>query len=118
MISPNTTEKSRELIAARKLMFPILRDEGKRLVITNGGSAVGVPTDAPCVTHVDVASGDLLERELIPHARINAGQLTWQDFGGLHPGPKGHRLYAGSIGRLFDAAWSEPVNRAPPVLVT
>ena len=27
-ISPNTREKSRELIAARKLTFPILRDEG------------------------------------------------------------------------------------------
>jgi peroxiredoxin len=27
-ISPQTTEKSRELIAARKLTFPILRDEG------------------------------------------------------------------------------------------
>ena len=27
-ISPQTAEKSRELIAARKLTFPILRDEG------------------------------------------------------------------------------------------
>ena len=27
MISPNTAENSRELIAARKLTFPILRDE-------------------------------------------------------------------------------------------
>ena len=30
-ISPQTTEKSRELIAARKLTFPILRDEGNAL---------------------------------------------------------------------------------------
>jgi peroxiredoxin len=31
VISPNTAEKSRELIAARKLTFPILRDEGNAL---------------------------------------------------------------------------------------
>jgi len=30
-ISPNTLEKSRELIAAKKLTFPILRDEGNAL---------------------------------------------------------------------------------------
>ena len=30
-ISPQTREKSRELIAARKLTFPILRDEGNAL---------------------------------------------------------------------------------------
>lgn len=43
-------------------------------------------------------------------ARINAGQITWEEFGGLHPGPSGHKLYAASIARLFDAAWSEPID--------
>jgi peroxiredoxin len=32
-ISPQTAEKSRELIAARKLKFPILRDEGNALAV-------------------------------------------------------------------------------------
>jgi len=31
VISPNTAEKSRELIAERKLTFPILRDEANAL---------------------------------------------------------------------------------------
>jgi lysophospholipase L1-like esterase len=42
-------------------------------------------------------------------ARINAEQITWKEFGGLHPGPSGHKLYAASIARLFDAAWSQPI---------
>lgn len=38
--------------------------------------------------------------------RIDAGQFTWEgDFKNLHPSPFGHRLYAASIERLFDAAW-------------
>ncbi|MHB8897279.1 MAG: SGNH/GDSL hydrolase family protein [Thermoguttaceae bacterium] len=50
-------------------------------------------------------------------ARIGAGQLTWEQFGGLHPGPVGHRLYAASIARLFDAAWKTPLPAdAGPVL--
>ena len=43
-------------------------------------------------------------------ARIHAGQITWKEFGGLHPGPPGHKLYAASIARLFDAAWAKPID--------
>ncbi len=56
--------------------------------------------------HYDVPVLDLA-REVT--ARIHAGQITWKEFGGLHPGPAGHMLYAASISRLFDAAWRKPV---------
>ena len=35
-------------------------------------------------------------------ARMQAGELTWEAFGGTHPLPLGHRYYAAAIGRLFD----------------
>lgn len=39
--------------------------------------------------------------------RIGVGEFSWEkDFKGLHPAPFGHRIYAESIGRLLDAAWS------------
>jgi len=41
--------------------------------------------------------------------RINAGEFDWEAFGGLHPAPFGHRIYARAIGRLFDAAWMGPL---------
>jgi|694.fasta_scaffold101179_1 lysophospholipase L1-like esterase len=41
--------------------------------------------------------------------RIAAGQFTWAgDFKDLHPSPFGHQLYAHSIARMLDAAFSRP----------
>lgn len=41
--------------------------------------------------------------------RIDAGEFDWKAFGGIHPAPLGHRVYANSINRLFDLAWSGPL---------
>lgn len=42
--------------------------------------------------------------------RINKGEFTWaKDFRSLHPAPFGQKLYAATIGRMFDAAWSKPL---------
>lgn len=42
--------------------------------------------------------------------RINAGEFTWdKDFKNLHPSPFGHRLYANSIARMFNAAFAGPL---------
>lgn len=38
--------------------------------------------------------------------RMQAGEFTWQQFGGTHPSPFGHRFYAAAIARLFDRMWS------------
>ncbi|MHC4744765.1 MAG: GDSL-type esterase/lipase family protein, partial [Planctomycetota bacterium] len=42
-------------------------------------------------------------------ARMDTAEFDWKRFGGLHPGPFGHRLYADSIERLLDAAWKAPL---------
>lgn len=43
--------------------------------------------------------------------RINAGEFTWaDDFKGLHPAPFGNQLYANSISRMLEAAWSGPMK--------
>ncbi len=56
--------------------------------------------------HYGVTSVDFA-REVT--ARLDAGEFTWEQFGGLHPGPLGHRLYAATLRRLLDAAWAEPL---------
>lgn len=38
--------------------------------------------------------------------RMQTGELTWEQFGGTHPSPFGHRFYAASIARLFDRMWN------------
>ena len=45
--------------------------------------------------------------------RISSGQFTWAgDFRDLHPSPYGQQVYANSITRLLDAAWSAPARAA------
>ena len=36
--------------------------------------------------------------------RIKQGELTWQEFGGTHPAPRGHKIYTASINYLLDMA--------------
>jgi len=36
-------------------------------------------------------------------ARMQAGELTWEQFGGTHPAPAGHRFYAADIWAILDA---------------
>ncbi len=42
--------------------------------------------------------------------RIDAGEFTWdEDFKNLHPSPFGHQLYANSIARMLNTAFSKPI---------
>ena len=38
--------------------------------------------------------------------RMEAGEFTWEDFGGTHPLPFGHTFYAAAIAHLFDKMWT------------
>ena len=40
---------------------------------------------------------------------ISAGILTWEQYGGVHPGPIGHALCARMMGELFAGAWETPL---------
>lgn len=60
----------------------VLVDEGKTLVITNGGGARGT-TDTPSVTFVDLATGALKERLGIASAEINAGHIAVGEGGAI-----------------------------------
>lgn len=60
-----------------------------------------------------------LSRELAD--RIQAGSMTWEDYGGTHPGPAGNALAAGLVTDLLQSGWSmasfshaEPVPHVMP----
>lgn len=57
-------------------------DDGKVLVITNGGGALGSKSE-PCVTYVDVASRKLLEKIQFSDPKINAGHVAIAPDGSL-----------------------------------
>ena len=58
------------------------------------------------VTHYGVSSIDLAQEVA---ARIDAGQLTWEQFGGTHPAPRGNALCTEMIDQLLGAAWQVPM---------
>lgn len=37
--------------------------------------------------------------------RMTQEEFTWSTFGGTHPNPFGHKLYAATINKLFDTVW-------------
>ena len=54
--------------------------------------------------HYGVATIDLA-REVAE--RIDAGRLTWKEYGGTHPAAAGNRIAADMIVDLLDAAWED-----------
>ena len=47
--------------------------------------------------------------------RMRAGEFTWQQFGGTHPAPMGHRVYAATINSLLDIACEALPSAGEPV---
>lgn len=47
--------------------------------------------------------------------RMSAGEFTWEQFGGTHPLPFGHKFYAAAINHLFDTMWKGIAMDAPLV---
>ncbi|MEQ1829673.1 MAG: SGNH/GDSL hydrolase family protein, partial [Pirellula sp.] len=84
-------------------------DPGKMKEIRTGQMPSVIRNHEQVATHYRIPSIDLA-REVTE--RIDAGEFTWEkDFKDLHPAPFGHELYARSIGRLLNAAWSS--NQKP-----
>jgi pimeloyl-ACP methyl ester carboxylesterase len=42
--------------------------------------------------------------------RMRDGEFDWETFGGTHPAPFGHKIYAAAISRLFDEMWHFPLE--------
>ncbi len=80
-------------------------DPGKMIKIRAGKTPSVIVNHERVAEHYRIPSIDLA-REVTE--RIDAGEFTWEkDFRDLHPSPFGHELYAKSVGRMLDAAWSE-----------
>ena len=93
-------------------------DPGKMEQINRGETPSVIANHEKVADHYGLPSINLA-REVTE--RIHASEFTWaKDFIDLHPSPFGHELYARSVHRLFDAAWSGaasvPTAPQPPAL--
>ena len=60
-----------------------LIDDGKTMVVANGGGAIHEKAVPACVTYIEIASGKLLERVLLGSPRVNAGHVDITSAGDL-----------------------------------
>jgi lysophospholipase L1-like esterase len=58
-------------------------------------------------THYGISSIDLAKEVA---EQIAAGKLTWKDYGGVHPAPRGNSICAGMIEQMLAAAWKAPLE--------
>lgn len=64
--------------------------------------------------HYGLPSVDLA-REVA--ARIEGGAMSWEQYGGTHPGPAGNQLCAQMIASLLDAGWQQPLPEPATAVV-
>jgi len=75
-------------------------------VIRAGRWPVSSGSHEDVAKHYAVSTIDLA-REVTE--QIDAGTLTWKQFGGVHPAPFGNKMCAGMIDQLMTAAWKDPL---------
>jgi len=75
--------------------------------LNSGQTPPEIASHCSVARHYDICEIDLA-REV--NERLNTGEFDWRAFGGLHPAPFGHRIYAEAIGRMFDAAFKTPLR--------
>ncbi len=81
-------------------------DDNKMSIIRQNKTPEVIISHEKVAVYYNLPSIDLA-REVTK--RIDSKEFTWEKFGGLHPAPFGHDLYAKTIARMFDAAWAKPL---------
>ncbi|MDO5309882.1 MAG: SGNH/GDSL hydrolase family protein [Planctomycetia bacterium] len=67
-----------------------------------GEEATSIQAHKAVAAHYGISTINLA-REI--QQEIDAGTITWQEFGGVHPAPRGNRICADMIKYLLDNAW-------------
>ena len=71
-----------------------------------GKTPVSIASHEEVAQHYGISTIDLAQEVT---QQIDAGKLTWEKFGGVHPAPFGNAICAGLIDKLLNQAWGEPL---------
>ena len=98
--------RARELNPAIDLVILYCADEVKMAQILEGTKPPQIAAHEKVASYYNVPSIDLATEVT---ARIANKEFDWKTFGGLHPAPFGHKLYARSIERFLNMVWGRPL---------
>ncbi len=74
-----------------------------------GSVATSIQAHKQVAERYDISTIDLA-KEI--QEQIDAKEITWDEFGGVHPAPRGNRICADMIAALLDKAWAKPTADA------
>ncbi len=74
--------------------------------LQHGETPLTIASHEAVAEHYGIPSVNLA-REIAE--QILGGRMTWKDFGGTHPAPRGNAICAGMVAALFEHAWKGPV---------
>ncbi len=73
-----------------------------------GGVATSINAHRQVAERYEISTIDLA-KEI--QEEIDSKKITWQEFGGVHPAPRGNRICADMIAALLDQAWEAPTAK-------
>ena len=84
-----------------------------------GKEAVSIAANRKVAAYYGISTIDLA-KEITE--QIDNQQITWNEFGGVHPAPRGNRICANMIEQVFESAWKNELSKdsvlVPRVLPT
>ena len=82
-------------------------NEGMLALLQQGKQPVSIQAHETVADHYGVTTS-LHAQEVAD--QITAGKLTWKEYGGVHPAPRGNAIAAGLVRNLLEHCWSQPLN--------
>ena len=82
---------------------------GMLKTLQEGQTSLSMAAHEMVLQHYGVST-NFAARELAD--RIEAGTMSWKQFGGTHPGKTGNMMAAEGAKRILEAAWSQPLNKS------
>ncbi len=82
-------------------------NEGMLALLQQGKQPVSIQAHETVADHYGVTTS-LLAQEVAD--QITPDKMTWKEYGGVHPAPRGNAIAAGLIRNLLEHCWSQPLN--------
>ena len=76
--------------------------------LQKGGTPLSIEAHEAVAEHYGVSTINLAKQVA---EEIAAGTLTWEQYGGVHPAPRGNAIAARMIDELLERAWKEPLSK-------
>lgn len=98
---------ARELNPNIDIVVTYFVNEGMLKTVQSGKTPLTIEAHEAVCKHYEIPSIDLAAEVA---RQITSGDLTWKQYGGVHPAPFGNAICARMIDELFNRVWARPLD--------